>query len=164
MTAAASGSVAPPQRLAISAASPLRSPGLPSRPSRTLKPRSRNSRAATKPSPLTGELVQTVRGAASRVAPDATAFAHRALPYAPVIVSQWVDPADADRNVRWTRDFAAALQSFAASGVYVNDLGHDDTDRIRAAYGANYDRLAALKAKYDPGNVFQLNANVKPAA
>jgi FAD/FMN-containing dehydrogenase len=120
--------------------------------------------AATKPSPLSGVLIQTVRGAASRVASDATAFAHRALPYAPVIASQWVDPADADRNVRWTRDFAAALQSFAASGVYVNDMSHDDGDRVRAAYGGNYDRLAALKAKYDPGNVFQLNANVKPAA
>jgi FAD/FMN-containing dehydrogenase len=119
--------------------------------------------AATKPSPLSGVLIQTARGAASRVAPDAMAFAHRAFPYAPVIVSQWLDPAKSEENIGWARAFWTALHTFAGAGVYVNDLGHDDEDRVRLAYGANYDRLAALKRKYDPDNLFRLNPNIKPA-
>ncbi len=118
--------------------------------------------AATKPSPLSGVLVQTVSGAASRVASDATAFPHRRFPYAPVIVSQWLDAAQSEKNVAWARDFWRALQSFAGGGVYVNDLSHDDEDRVRIAYGANYERLAALKKKYDPDNFFRLNPNIKP--
>ena len=118
--------------------------------------------AAAKPSPLSAILVQTVYGAASRVDPAATAFAHRKLPYAPVIVSQWLDAKDSERHVRWARDCWKALQPFAGSGVYVNDLGPEDEDRVRAAYGANYERLAALKKKYDPDNLFRLNPNIKP--
>ncbi|MGH7392100.1 MAG: FAD-binding oxidoreductase [Candidatus Rokuibacteriota bacterium] len=118
--------------------------------------------AATKPSPLSGVLVQTVRGAASRVDSEATAFPHRRFPYAPIIASQWLDAADSEKNVGWARDFWKALQPFAGGGAYVNDLGHDDEDRIRIAYGANYGRLAALKKKYDPDNFFRLNPNIKP--
>ena len=119
--------------------------------------------AARKPSPLSGILIQTVLGAASRVAPDAMAFRHRTLPYAPVIVSQWIEARDADRNMAWARDLWKALQSFAGGGVYVNDLSADDADRVRTAYGANYERLAALKKKYDPDNFFRLNPNITPA-
>jgi hypothetical protein len=93
--------------------------------------------AATKPSPLSGVLVQTVCGAASRVDSDATAFPHRRLPYAPVIVSQWFDTATSERNVGWARDFWKALDPLAGGGVYVNDLSYDDADRVRTAYGAN---------------------------
>ena len=118
---------------------------------------------ATKPSPLSGILVQTALGAASRVSSDAMAFAHRKLPYAPVIVSQWLDPADSEKNVAWARGCWNALESFAGAGAYVNDLSHDDTNRIRIAYGSNYDRLAALKDKYDPDNFFHFNPNIKPA-
>jgi len=118
---------------------------------------------ATKPSPLSGVLVQTVCGAASRVAPDATAFPHRKFPYAPVIVSQWLGTADSEKNIAWARDFWQALNSFAG-GAYVNDLSDIDGERMRVAYGANYERLAALKKKYDPDNFFCLNPNIKPAA
>ena len=118
--------------------------------------------AATKPSPLSGVLVQTVCGAASRVASHAMAFPHRTFPYAPLIVSQWLDPADSEKNVSWARDFWRALQPFAGGGVYVNDLSDDHEDRVRIAYGANYERLAALKKKYDPDNFFSLNPNIKP--
>jgi len=117
--------------------------------------------AATKPSPLSGVLVQTVFGAARRVDSKAMAFPHRSLPYAPVIVSQWLDAADSDKNVAWARDFWMALEPFAG-GAYVNDLGRDDENRIRIAYGVNYERLAALKKKYDPDNFFRLNPNIKP--
>ncbi len=119
--------------------------------------------AATKPSPLSGVLVQTICGAASRVASDAMAFPHRRFPYAPVIVSQWLDAAASEKNVGWARGFWKALHPFAGDGVYVNDLSHDDGDRVRIAYGANYERLAALKKKYDPDNLFRLNPNIKPA-
>ena len=119
--------------------------------------------AATKPSPLSGVLVQTVCGAASRVASDATAFPHRGLPYAPVIVSQWLDAATSEKNIGWARDFWKALDPLAGGGVYVNDLSHDDADRVRTAYGANYERLAALKKAYDPDNLFRLNPNITPA-
>lgn len=119
--------------------------------------------AATKPSTLSGVLIQTVCGAASRAAPDAMAFAHRAFPYAPVIVSQWTNPVEAERNIAWARSFSQALQPFAPEAAYVNDLGHDDEDRVRVAYGRNYERLAVLKKKYDPGNLFRLNPNIKPA-
>ena len=119
--------------------------------------------AATKPSPLSGVLVQTVCGAASRVKSDATAFPHRRLPYAPVIVSQWLDAATSEKNVGWARDFWKALDPLAGGGVYVNDLSHDDGDRVRTAYGANYERLAALKKAYDPDNLFRLNPNITPA-
>jgi hypothetical protein len=118
--------------------------------------------AATKPSPLSGVLVQTACGAASRVASDAMAFPHRRFPYAPIIVSQWLDAAESEKNIGWARDFWRALQPFAGGGAYVNDLSHDDGDRVRIAYGANYDRLAALKKKYDPDNFFSLNPNIKP--
>jgi hypothetical protein len=118
---------------------------------------------ATKPSPLSAVLIQTVCGAASRVDPQATAFANRKFPYAPVIVSQWLDPAESEVNVRWARDFWKALQPFAGGAVYVNDLSHDDEDRIRSGYGASYGRLAALKTKYDPDNFFRLNPNITPA-
>ena len=119
--------------------------------------------AATKPSPPSGVLIQTACGAASRVASDAMAFPHRAFPYAPVIVSQWLDAADSEKNVGWARDFWKALQPFAGGGAYVNDLGQDDEDRMHIAYGANYERLAALKKRYDPNNFFHLNPNIKPA-
>jgi berberine-like enzyme len=107
--------------------------------------------AAAKPSALSGILVQTVCGAASRVKTDAMAFRHRAFPYAPVIVSQWLDAADTGRNVSWASDCWQALHPFAAGG------------RVPVAYGANYQRLAELKKKYDPDNLFHLNPNIKPA-
>lgn len=118
---------------------------------------------ARKPSPLSGVLVQTVCGAASRVAPDATAFPHRRFPYAPVIVSQWLDAADSEKNIAWARNFWKALNAFAG-GAYVNDLSDIDGERMRVAYGANYEGLAALKKKYDPDNFFRLNPNIKPTA
>jgi FAD/FMN-containing dehydrogenase len=74
-----------------------------------------------------------------------------------------VDPAEDEVHVAWTRGFAQAMHPFL-HGAYVNFLGADEDDRIRSAYGdETYNRLAALKAKYDPENLFALNANIKPA-
>jgi hypothetical protein len=80
------------------------------------------------------------------------------------MLSQWDSAADDDKNVRWTREFHAAMAPYLERGVYVNDLGDDEPDRVRAAYGANYDHLVAIKAKYDPRNFFRGNQNVAAAA
>jgi FAD/FMN-containing dehydrogenase len=118
--------------------------------------------AATTPSPYTGIGLQQITGAASRVPPAATAFAHRGRLYDCLILSQWDDPADSPGNVSWTRELSDALAPHSR-GVYVNNLGEEGTGRVQDAYGANYDRLAGIKAVYDPGNVFRLNQNIRPA-
>jgi FAD/FMN-containing dehydrogenase len=117
---------------------------------------------AQMPSPFSVVGMQQISGVASRVDPAATAFAHRAQQYDCSILSQWADPADTERNVTWTRAFFAAMEPFLERGVYANNLGEEGEDRVRAAYGTNYDALTALKARYDPTNLFHLNQNVKP--
>jgi FAD/FMN-containing dehydrogenase len=117
--------------------------------------------SATAPSPYTGIGLQQITGAASRIAPTATAFAHRARQYDFLILSQWDDPADSPANVSWTRELFDAMSPHFR-GVYVNNLGEEGSDRVQDAYGANYDRLAGVKAAYDPGNVFRLNQNIRP--
>jgi hypothetical protein len=116
------------------------------------------------PSPFTGVGLQQMCGVASRVDPSATAFAHRDRQYDFLILSQWDDPAESARNIDWTRTFFEAMRPFLKQGVYVNNLGEEGQDRVRAAYGVNYERLSALKSKYDPTNLFRLNQNVTPAA
>jgi FAD/FMN-containing dehydrogenase len=76
---------------------------------------------------------------------------------------RWEDPADDERGIRWARDFFNASAPFASGGAYVNFLTADEGDRVRAAYGPNYDRLARVKGRYDPGNLFRMNQNIKPA-
>lgn len=102
-------------------------------------------------------------GAASRVAPSATAFAHRAEQYDFLIVSQWPNPIDSTRNLEWTRAFFTAMQPHLESAAYVNNLGAEGQERVRVAYGENYPRLAELKQTYGPSNVFRLNQNITPA-
>ncbi|HEU0247363.1 MAG TPA: FAD-binding oxidoreductase [Gaiellaceae bacterium] len=106
-----------------------------------------------------------VNGAAGRVPADATAFPHRDPELVAVgVYALWGDPADTEDNVAWTRETWDAIQPYASGGVYVNDLSEDEgDDRVRLAYGPNYDRLAQIKGIYDPDNVFSLNANVRPA-
>jgi FAD/FMN-containing dehydrogenase len=114
------------------------------------------------PSPATGVGLQQMHGAASRVDPTATAFPHRDEHYDFLILSQWADPAESERNVEWTRSLFEAMDPFFEEGVYVNNLGDEGEDRVRAAYGANYERLLDLKGKYDPTNLFRLNQNIPP--
>jgi len=119
---------------------------------------------AEMPSPASGIGMQQLHGVAARVDPAATAFPHRRSQSELLILAQWADPADTERNVGWARAFFEAMAPFAAGGVYVNDLGEEGEDRVRAAYGANYDRLAAVKAAYDPTNLFRSNQNIRPIA
>ncbi|HKC75928.1 MAG TPA: FAD-binding oxidoreductase [Chloroflexota bacterium] len=103
-------------------------------------------------------------GAISRVGADETAFPHREWTYNFLICSNATNAADAETNIRWTRGFWEAMQPFAAEAVYVNYLGSEGEDRVKAAYGsAQYERLVALKNKYDPTNLFRLNQNIKPS-
>ena len=119
---------------------------------------------ATVPSPLTALFLQQMHGAASRVGPNKTAFVHRREQYDFIIPSIWIDPADSDKNIKWTREFWEAMQPFVEQTVYVNSLGEEGDERVRAAYGSNYDQLLALKNKYDPTNFFRLNQNIRPTA
>jgi FAD/FMN-containing dehydrogenase len=96
---------------------------------------------------------------------QATSFGHRAWAYNFVVTSAWADPKDKERNITWTRELFDAMRPFAARGAYVNYLGGDEgADGLEAAYGAKLARLAALKAKFDPTNLFRMNQNIVPAA
>ena len=116
------------------------------------------------PSSSSGVGLQQMHGAASRVDPAATAFPHRDEHYDLLILSQWADPADSEANVRWARELFEAMRPFFGEGVYVNNLGEEEADRVEEAYGEHYGRLLALKEKYDPANLFRLNQNIEPAS
>jgi FAD/FMN-containing dehydrogenase len=104
-------------------------------------------------------------GAFERVPESATAFGHRRWPYNFVVTSAWADVRDSEGNIAWTREFFEAMSPFLAKTAYLNYLGADAQDRIVAAFGsAKYERLAALKLKYDPANLFRMNQNISPAA
>jgi FAD/FMN-containing dehydrogenase len=117
------------------------------------------------PSPSSAIAFEQLGGAMSRVGEDDTAFGHRGAPFNLLVVSSWSDPTDNARHIAWTRALAEAMQPFSAGGVYVNYLGQEadeGRDRIRAAYGpAKYERLIALKKRYDPGNLFRINQNIR---
>ena len=108
--------------------------------------------------------LQQAGGAIARVPTDATAYANRGAAFDCIPIAIWEDPARDAANVAWSRAVWEAMRPFSTGGVYVNNLGEEGEERIRAAYGANYARLAALKAKYDPTNLFRLNQNIRPAA
>jgi FAD/FMN-containing dehydrogenase len=120
--------------------------------------------AATRPTPYTSVGLQQMHGAAARVAAADTAFAHRHDQWDCLLLTQWDRPEDDDRCIAWTRAVHGRLAPHLERDVYVNDLGGDEPDRIRAAYGANFERLAAVKAQYDPDNFFRWNQNVRAAA
>jgi hypothetical protein len=120
-------------------------------------------RLRSMPSSFSGIGLQRMGGAAARIAPEATAFAHRAEQYDMLILSQWAGPADSERNIAWTRETFAAMEPHLADAVYVNNLGDEGRARVQAAYGANYGRLVEVKRRYDPDNLFRLNQNVVPA-
>jgi FAD/FMN-containing dehydrogenase len=105
-------------------------------------------------------------GAASRVAAEATAFGGRTAPYLLSFDTTWTDAADTDRCIAWTRNAWSDMHQFSDGGLYLNfaGFGEEKEELVRAGYGANYDRLAALKARYDPGNLFRMNQNIHPAA
>jgi FAD/FMN-containing dehydrogenase len=105
-----------------------------------------------------------IDGAVSRVGEDATAFAYRDGGWAGVIVGVDPDPVNAPRITQWARDYWQELHPTSAGGAYVNFLMNEGQDRVAAAYRGNYQRLAELKRRYDPDNVFHINQNIEPAS
>ena len=77
--------------------------------------------------------------------------------------TRWEAPGEDERCVGWAREFFDTMAQYATGGVYVNFMPADETERVRAAFGPNYDRLASLKRRYDPDNFFRLNQNIAPA-
>jgi FAD/FMN-containing dehydrogenase len=125
-----------------------------------------NMVGAVETAPSEGVLIWTQHqgGAISRVAPHATAYFNRGASHNIGVANLWKMPAeDAARNSDWVRKVWTQIEPLTR-GQYVNLAATDDRDaRVHAAYGDNYPRLAALKKRYDPGNLFRLNANIKPA-
>ncbi len=116
------------------------------------------------PSKYSGIFVEHWHGAAARVPHDHTAFHHRREGHNLLILSQWQDAAAREENIAWARQGFARLEPFSAGARYVNYMDHDDAGDLAGPFGANYARLARVKAQWDPGNVFHLNQNVQPAS
>jgi len=116
------------------------------------------------PSPMSALGFEQFGGAVGRVGVEDTAFRHREVAYDVVILGEWADPTTAAENIQWVRQVASMTEPFAIGGVYVNFLGEDGEEQVKAAYGSHFQRLVALKRKYDPTNFFHLNQNIKPTA
>ena len=102
-------------------------------------------------------------GAVGQVPADATAMGDRSAPYTFVFNTSWHDPAVSDECIEWTRRFYARMQHFSPGSSYLNFPGFmEEEGLVEKAYGRNYTRLAAIKAKYDPSNLFRLNQNIQP--
>ena len=114
------------------------------------------------PSPTSALLLQQLGNAANRVAPDATAFAHRDARWDGLVLASWDDPRDDAAHIDWARQAWRSLRPFSTGGVYVNGVADGDSEEIDGAYGANLIRLSTLKAVFDPNNMFRQNANIAP--
>ena len=120
---------------------------------------------ATKPvSPMTAIIVVPGGGASSRVDEDATAFGQRKSPWNIHFLSCWFDPADNAKNIAYTKAISAAMKPWTTGGVYLNYIGDEGQGRVDASFGAQkMRRLRAIKAKWDPENLFRHNQNIPPA-
>ena len=107
-------------------------------------------------------VLESFQGAVTRVDPTATAYPHRAPGHNLLLISQWTDPADSDVGIAWARTTFEELGPYLADRSYTNYLPADDHERVRNAYGVNYERLLELKRRYDPANLFHLNQNIAP--
>jgi FAD/FMN-containing dehydrogenase len=104
-----------------------------------------------------------VNGAAQRVGKNDTAYSFREALFAEVIVGVDPDPANNDKITKWCKDYYDALHPYAAGGAYINFMMEEGQERVKASYRDNYDRLAGIKKKYDPANLFRVNQNIRPA-
>ena len=122
-------------------------------------------RALERPSASSLVAVWQLGGAMSRPSAEATAFGKRDAPFLLSFDSTWADARDDALNIAWTRAFWNDMKRFSPGGVYLNfpGLGEEQDELVRAAYGDNYARLAEIKAKYDPNNLFHINQNIRPA-
>jgi FAD/FMN-containing dehydrogenase len=120
--------------------------------------------AADRPTPETLFALRHLGGAVSRIPDDATAYGNRRSPFNLSIDATWSDPADDERMIGWTRRAWQELRDRTGGGVYLNfaGLGEENELLVRAGHGVNYDRLRAVKRRYDPQNVFRGNINIRP--
>ncbi len=116
------------------------------------------------PSDQTEIFIGLLGGETSRIEADATAYAQRDAQFVMNVHARWEAATDDQRCIAWAREFFDASAPYATGGVYINFMTEEEGDRVVAAYGAGYQRLVALKEKYDPGNLFRLNQNIKPVA
>jgi len=122
------------------------------------------SLAGTSPSPYSfAPFVEHWHGAATRVSPTDTAFPHRQHPFNLMIWSNWATPGETEKNIQWTRHCWAAMKPHLIDSSYVNYVSDEGESVSRAAYGPNYERLLALKDRYDPSNFFRMNHNIPPS-
>ena len=122
---------------------------------------------AAPPSPNTLSSIWNFGGATAAIGAEETAFGDRSMPFMLSINSVWSAPEDDDANIGWTRDFWQRMRAHSQGGrLYLNfpGLGEEGEAMMRSTFGANYARLKAVKAKYDPGNLFRFNQNIEPAA
>ena len=123
-------------------------------------------RAENRSSPSTMVFVQHLGGAARRPRADETALAMRDAGFVMNFMGDWRNPGETPRHIEWVRDAWNRIAAHSTGTVYLNYLGREERDPdalVRRAYGLNYDRLAGIKTKYDPTNLFRLNANIRPA-
>jgi FAD/FMN-containing dehydrogenase len=118
---------------------------------------------AKRTSPRSVVVLEHLHGAATRVDPQATAYALRQELVFASGIAAWTE-GPSEPHIAWSRAMAAALEPHTEAGIYVNFLADEGQERIRASYGVNYERLAAVKRRYDPTNFFHLNQNILPAA
>ncbi|MFP5210903.1 MAG: FAD-binding oxidoreductase [Acidobacteriota bacterium] len=118
----------------------------------------------TIPTMLSTMHLYPVNGAARRVGKNDTAYSHREALFSEVIVGVDPDPANAEKISMWCKRYWEALHPYSAGGAYVNFMMEEGQERVQATYRDNYDRLASIKKKYDPGNFFRVNQNIRPSA
>jgi FAD/FMN-containing dehydrogenase len=104
-----------------------------------------------------------IDGAAHRVGKNETAFSYRDANWAEVIVGVDPDPTNGDKITRWCKEYFDALHPYSAGGAYVNFMMEEGPERVRSSFRDNYARLAEIKSKYDPANLFRVNQNIRPA-
>jgi len=115
------------------------------------------------PTPHCEIFIGNLGGAVNRIPAEATAYPHRNVNFVMNVHTRWSSPSEDTPCIGWARALFDATAPFATGGVYVNFMPDDEAQRVRSgAYGPNYDRLAKIKAKYDPKNLFRMNQNVAP--
>ena len=119
---------------------------------------------ANKPMKRSGFGVEFIHGAVSRISPNATAFPHRSAPYNFLLLGSWDEPSQTSEGMRWVEEFWQDMKPSIGERVYVNYLMDDSPERVRGAYGENYQRLVDVKKKYDPSNFFRMNQNIRTTA
>ncbi|GAA2150257.1 FAD-binding oxidoreductase [Nocardioides koreensis] len=117
---------------------------------------------ANRASPITQHLLLPWGGVLSDIDEDSTPLAQRHARWVTHPFATWEDAADDAANIAWVKDYRAANAPYTTGGVYLNFIGDEGSERISAAFGAKLDRLAAIKAEYDPGNIFAGNQNIQP--